>query len=168
MVLQPPARTDRSVRAATLTDPGAALLVEALLEEYTRRYSAEGAAHELASYPLTDFAPPRGALLLVEEGASVIAGGALRRYDEGTAEVKRVWTHPAHRRRGLARQVMGALETEAVRLGYTRVFLSTGPAQPEAMALYRVLGYRARDGEGFDESGRRRYFAFDKPLSGAP
>ncbi|MEU4762123.1 GNAT family N-acetyltransferase [Actinosynnema sp. NPDC023794] len=57
------------------------------------------------------------------------------------AELKRIWTHSRHRRRGLARRVLAELEREAVRFGYARLYLTTGPRQPEARALYLATGY---------------------------
>lgn len=58
-----------------------------------------------------------------------------------TAELKRIWTHSAHRRRGLARQVLVELEQRAAGRGYTRIYLTTGPRQPEAAGLYLGAGY---------------------------
>jgi ribosomal protein S18 acetylase RimI-like enzyme len=58
-----------------------------------------------------------------------------------TAELKRIWTHSAHRRRGLARQVLAELERRAAERGYERVYLTTGPRQPEAVGLYVAAGY---------------------------
>lgn len=63
--------------------------------------------------------------------------------DEETAEIKRVWTSPDHRRQGLSRTVMTALEDAASTRGYRRLYLSTGPRQPEAVELYLSLGYTA-------------------------
>ncbi|OLT29643.1 GNAT family N-acetyltransferase [Nocardiopsis sp. CNR-923] len=123
-------------------------LLAGLLEEYTERYGARDAAEELARYPVTEFAAPRGRVVLAEMDGQVVAGGALRPYEDGrtavpdTAEFKRVWTSHRHRRRGLARRIMAALEGAARDLGYTRVRLFTGPSQPEAIALYDRLGYR--------------------------
>lgn len=70
-----------------------------------------------------------------------MAGGAFRRYDEVTAELKRIWTHSAHRRRGLARRVLDELEREITARGYRRIYLTTGPRQPEAKGLYLATGY---------------------------
>ncbi|MFF3063871.1 GNAT family N-acetyltransferase [Oerskovia sp. NPDC057915] len=58
-----------------------------------------------------------------------------------TAELKRIWTHSAHRRRGLARQVLVELEQRAAERGYPRIYLTTGPRQPEAAGLYLSAGY---------------------------
>lgn len=61
--------------------------------------------------------------------------------DEETAEIKRVWTSASHRRQGLSRRVMGALESSVAERGYRRIYLTTGPRQPEAVKLYLSLGY---------------------------
>ncbi|CAL9662126.1 hypothetical protein SUDANB105_07060 [Streptomyces sp. enrichment culture] len=53
----------------------------------------------------------------------------------------RIRTHSAHRRRGLARRVVAELEREALARGYRRVYLTTGPRQPEARGLYLATGY---------------------------
>jgi GNAT superfamily N-acetyltransferase len=128
-----------SVHRTTTTDPLARPLLDELAYEYTTRY---GSAHDLSRYPAAEFAPPHGAFLLLLEQGRPVAGGAYRRYDDTTAELKRIWTHSAHRRRGLARRVLTVLEREAAARGYSRIHLTTGPRQPEAKGLYLASGYR--------------------------
>ncbi|MEV4244313.1 GNAT family N-acetyltransferase [Streptosporangium canum] len=127
------------VRHVAVHDPEVRPLLDDLRHEYTRRY---GPNQELSRYPGEQFTPARGGafLILVEDGETV-AGGAFRRYDGETAELKRIWTHPAHRRRGLGLAVVRELEREAVRQGYRRIYLTTGPRQPEAAGLYLATGY---------------------------
>jgi putative acetyltransferase len=60
----------------------------------------------------------------------------------GYVEVKRVWIDPAWRGRGLSRHLMSYLETEARSLGFALARLETGISQPEALGLYRALGYQ--------------------------
>ncbi|MEJ8672123.1 GNAT family N-acetyltransferase [Streptomyces sp. MS1.AVA.1] len=116
-------------------------LLRELGDEYSRRYGRDAHA-ELARYPDEEFtAPHGGVLLLLVEAGEPVAGGAFRRYDPTTAELKRIWTHSAHRRRGLARRVVAELEREASDRGYRRVYLTTGPRQPEARGLYLATGY---------------------------
>jgi GNAT superfamily N-acetyltransferase len=95
------------------------------------------------------FDPPSGAFLVArtgDDGRSVLVGGVgLRRVDDHTGEIKRLWVDPEHRGAGLARALMGAAETEAVSLGYRRLRLSTGDCQPEAIALYESSGWARRD-----------------------
>ncbi|WP_025157400.1 GNAT family N-acetyltransferase [Leifsonia aquatica] len=131
-------------RYVDATDELARPLLAELELEYDTRYGdffGERASVELSRYPAEDFAVPHGAFVLLLRAGAPIAGGAFKRYDERTAELKRIWTSASHRREGLARRVVAELESEAVRRGYTRVYLTTGPRQPEAKALYLAAGY---------------------------
>ncbi|MCG7505041.1 GNAT family N-acetyltransferase [Mesorhizobium retamae] len=130
----------------TPLDPRAQPLIEALTWEYETRYGnywGEPAGAEMTRYPAELFAPPHGAFVLLMRDGMAIAGGAFKRYDERTAELKRVWTHIDLRRQGLARVVLAELETQAARQGYSRIYLTTGFRQPEAASLYLSTGYTA-------------------------
>ena len=74
-------------------------------------------------------------------GGAAVTGGAFRRFDDDTAELKRIWTDRAHRRRGYAKALLAALEAETATRGYRRLYLITGNRQPEAEALYDATGY---------------------------
>ena len=52
-----------------------------------------------------------------------------------------MFVHSAWRRRGVARQLLTELETQARKLGYQALRLETGLGQPEAIGLYRSAGY---------------------------
>ncbi|MBK4216736.1 GNAT family N-acetyltransferase [Paracoccus caeni] len=127
-------------------DPRAAPLVEDLIREYDQRYgtlfSTGGAREEVFRYPPDYFAAPNGTFLLLIRDGETIGGGAFMRYDDDTAEFKRIWTRADLRRQGLAQRIVTELEAQAVALGYTRVYLTTGFRQPEAKGLYLGLGYR--------------------------
>ena len=92
-------------------------------------------------YPAELFAPPEGAFIVVVRNGETVGGGAFKRYDATTAELKRIWTHAGLRRQGLARRVVRELEARALRQGYRRVYLTTGFKQPEAAGLYFNAGY---------------------------
>ncbi|GAA0259986.1 GNAT family N-acetyltransferase [Cryptosporangium japonicum] len=144
----PPRRVARAtatieVRRVPLTDPDVVGMFAELTEEYAARY---GHRHDLYALPDGEFDPPHGTLLVLREHGEPVAGGAFRRYDDDTAELKRIWTHTDHRGRGLARRVVAELERAAGELGYRQVYLTTGPRQPEARALYLAAGYTP----GFD------------------
>jgi putative acetyltransferase len=74
------------------------------------------------------------------DGTHVGCGG-FRPY-EGAVEIKRMYTSPAFRRRGVARAMLNFLEAEAARRGFERAVLETGNNQPEAIALYLSEGWR--------------------------
>jgi ribosomal protein S18 acetylase RimI-like enzyme len=71
-----------------------------------------------------------------------VTGGAFRRFDADTAELKRIWTDSAFRRRGFAKALLDELEAQIIARGYRRVYLTTGDRQPEAEALYLSSSYR--------------------------
>jgi GNAT superfamily N-acetyltransferase len=125
---------------ARYDDPVVAALVEALQQEFVVRY---GARDETPVHP-DDFAPPRGVFVLAwAEGAPVGCGG-WRRVDGELAElgeVKRMYVVPSHRRRGLSRVVLAALESSAREAGLRRLRLETGDQQPEALSLYATSGW---------------------------
>jgi GNAT superfamily N-acetyltransferase len=139
---------DIEARRVIPGDPALAPLLSDLVIEYGTRYGPPSPNTQLTEVPATDFLPPEGLFVVLVEGGVTVAGGAIRRYDEKTAEVKRVWTSHRHRRRGLARRVMAELEAAAAELGYLRVHLTTGPRQAEARDLYLASGYVPR----FDQS----------------
>lgn len=136
---------DVTVLALPMSDSRVRPLLDELAVEYETRYSdlfgPGSAVKELNKYPAREFAAPDGALLIVQEHGQSVAGGAFRRYSADTAEFKRIWTHSNHRRRGLGRLVLAELEAAAAALGYAKVYLTTGPRQPEARELYLRTGY---------------------------
>jgi len=71
-----------------------------------------------------------------------VACGALKKYDDSRAEIKRMYTKESHRKRGLASTILQELETWARELGYQECILETGLNQPEAIALYEKIGYQ--------------------------
>ncbi|CAL9376041.1 GNAT family N-acetyltransferase [Streptomyces sp. Tu 3180] len=137
----PGRKTDLTVVHVPVSDPRVRPLLRELGHEYSTRYGKDAHA-EISRYPDEEFTPRYGGLLLLLlERGEPVAGGAFRRYDATTAELKRIWTHSAHRRRGLARRVVAELEREASIRGYRRIHLTTGPRQPEARGLYLATGY---------------------------
>ncbi|HSK13760.1 MAG TPA: GNAT family N-acetyltransferase [Phnomibacter sp.] len=79
--------------------------------------------------------------VVVYDGEIPVACGALKQYAPGVMEVKRMFTRPAFRGKGMARRVLHELETWAKELGYERCILETGIRQPDAVALYTKAGY---------------------------
>ena len=82
--------------------------------------------------------------LVAREQGRALGCGAFVLGEAGQAEMKRVFVAPAARGKGVARVLMEALERDAARLGVTLMQLETGIKQPEAIALYRKLGYAER------------------------
>lgn len=81
-------------------------------------------------------------VVLLHENRRTVACGAIKAFDPVTMEVKRMFTLPGARGRGLAGQVLAELETWARELGYRRCVLETGVRQPYAIRLYEKCGYQ--------------------------
>ena len=118
-----------------------AALVGAQWRELLTRYGVPENRHETDDLAADHLAPPFGVFLVGWLGEEPIACGGVRRHDDTTGEVKRMYVAPEHRGRGYSRTVLRALEDRARGLGYTRVVLETGTKQPEAIALYESEGY---------------------------
>jgi ribosomal protein S18 acetylase RimI-like enzyme len=147
-------------------DPLAEPLLAELTVEYASRYGVaeEHVSKWLRGHPAAEFAPPDGGLFVGLLGEEPVTGGAFCRFDDSTAELKRIWTDSRHRRRGHAKALLVALEAEIVAHGYRRVYLTTGDRQPEAEALYLSTGY-IRLAEPLPADGDVYPLAFVKALS---
>ena len=80
------------------------------------------------------------ALVLYDEKIAV-ACGAIKKVEENAMEVKRMYTLPDYRGRGLASRLLFELENWSREMGYAKCVLETGKRQPEAIALYKKNGY---------------------------
>jgi putative acetyltransferase len=110
--------------------------VRGFLREY-----ADGLGVDLSFQDFeSELADPLGfyeLVLLADDGCV-----ALRRIDELTCEMKRLYVRPAGRGSGLGRQLAEAVIAEARARGYSRMLLDTLPEMTAAQALYRSLGFR--------------------------
>jgi GNAT superfamily N-acetyltransferase len=146
-------------------DPLAEPLLAELAVEYATRYGVteQAVSKWLRGYPADEFAPPHGGLLIGLRNDEPVTGGAFRRFDDSTAELKRIWTDSRYRRQGHAKALLVQLEAEIVARGYRAVYLTTGDRQPEAEALYLSTGY-VRLAEPLPAEGEVYPLAFRKAL----
>ncbi len=70
-----------------------------------------------------------------------IACGAMKPYDSTTVEVKRMYTHPDSRGKGLGKSILQELEQWAKELGYKNLILETGTSFEAANNLYKKYGF---------------------------
>jgi GNAT superfamily N-acetyltransferase len=80
-------------------------------------------------------------VLVAYENDIPLGCGALKEFSPKELEIKRMFTLPESRGKGIASLIMGELEKWAAELKYEKCILETGIKQPEAIALYEKLGY---------------------------
>ena len=164
-----PARVaDIEIRPIRFGAPIAQALAGAMVAEMEERYGGTDENPVEAN----QFDPPEGAFLIAWQAGEPIGCGGWRimahftddgvvaaEIPENVAEVKRMYTTPAARGRGVARALLRALEDSAREAGMRRLVLETGYKQPEAIALYESSGYVMIKNYGFyrDHEGTVSY-----------
>ena len=88
------------------------------------------------------YGPPHGRMLLARVDGEVAGGVAVRRLDEATCEMKRLFVRPAYRGLGLGRTLAEAVIDAGRELGYACMRLDTLPSMTAARGLYGDLGFR--------------------------
>ena len=76
------------------------------------------------------------------ENEKPVSCGAIKEYNSNIMEIKRMYTLPEFRGKGIATKVLIELEKWVNELGYEKCILETGEKQPEAIALYKKNGYK--------------------------
>lgn len=174
--------SDYTLRTATPADLDAAraVMLDTVYRDFGTGYVPRWHADviDLAGAYVT---PARHTLLVaVDADGEVVATGALdsrgpahppnpahvaERYPSGvTAQLRRVYVRPEHRRRGLARRLVDELLEFAVADGgYRAVYLHTDPAVTGAEPFWRSLAKVVHD-EREDAGGGQGIVHFDVPL----
>ena len=80
-------------------------------------------------------------LIAYDDGKAVGCAG-LKRYDDKSTEIKRVWVQPEYRRQHIADKMMQLVEQKAKEQGFARVILQTRPQMTEAVGMYTKRGYK--------------------------
>ena len=79
---------------------------------------------------------------VVYDGEQAVGCAAIKRYDDESAEVKRVFIREEYRGQGISKRLMELLEQTAREQGYSSLILESGEILAEAMALYRRIGFQ--------------------------
>jgi putative acetyltransferase len=127
------------IRPSQLSSPDAVRLIAALNAELTATFPEPGATHFSLSGAQVEAGD--GAFFVAYLDGAAVGCGAVRRMDEATAELKRMYVQPAARGQGIGRALVVALEREAHRIGATQVVLETGTRLAPAIRLYESMGY---------------------------
>jgi putative acetyltransferase len=106
-------------------------------------------------------------VVIAYEDAVAVGCGAIKKFNEQSVEVKRMYVATGMRGKGVASQVLLDLEKWAHELGYEYCVLETGTRQPEAIALYKKNGYEIIPNYG-QYAGVENSICFQKTLRPDP
>lgn len=87
-------------------------------------------------------------VILVLNDDKPVACGSFKEYEEGCAELKRIFVCEDFRREGLGKKVVNELEKKAIEKGYKRLILETGRVLLSAQKMYLRLGFKVIDNYG--------------------
>lgn len=132
---------DLTIKEESIDSNGALSVLHAATDELTQRYGGNGDSEHLH---VDELRPPRGLFLVARLDGHLAGGVGLRPIADPTyhwGEIKRLWVRVDLRRAGIAAKLMDGVTANAARIGYERLYLETGPRQPEAIALYEKFGW---------------------------
>ena len=104
-------------------------------------------------------------VIVAYETDKPISCGAIREHSPTTMEVKRMYTMPESRGKGIATKVLNELEKWATELSYQKCILETGWRQPDAIRLYEKNGYKRISNYG-KYAGIENSVCFEKEIPG--
>lgn len=91
-----------------------------------------------SSFSGEDFDPARDAFVIVSNGDTPVACGAIMGVDGRVCEIKRMYSRVP----GLGTRVLSLLEARALEMGYVRLRLSTRRVNTRAVRFYQKNGFR--------------------------
>ncbi len=80
-------------------------------------------------------------VVVAYDDSEAIGCGAIKEFETGVTEIKRMFVREERRGRGIAKVILSDLENWASEIGSSVCVLETGLKQPEAIALYSKSGY---------------------------
>ena len=101
--------------------------------------------------------------IVAYDGEWPVGCGAIKQFSPDAMEVKRMFTLPESRGKGIATKILTELEVWATELSYEKCLLETGKRQPEAIVLYTKNGYKRIANYG-QYAGVENSLCFEKNL----
>lgn len=105
----------------------------------------------------------KNCIVIYDDNEEAVAIGAIKAFDEQSMEVKRMFTLPEKRQKGLALAILKELEIWTQELGYEKIVLETGKRQTNAVAFYQKCGYKVIPNYG-QYAGVENSVCFEKIL----
>jgi GNAT superfamily N-acetyltransferase len=151
------------VIARELDHPDVGTMIEQLNRELKSR-TPQGGSNFFGLSP-EHVEPGNGAFYVAYLDGMPAACGAYRRIEgaPGSAELKRMWSHPDHRGNKLGAAILSTVESAAFADGFTELRLETGEYLTEAVSLYRKVGFEPCESWG-EYYGVPLSYTMSKPL----
>lgn len=80
-------------------------------------------------------------VIIASQDGKAVGCAGLKKYDDKSTEIKRVWVQPGYRGHHIANEMMTLAENKARHQGFERVILQTRPQMTEAVKMYESRGY---------------------------
>ncbi|MFW5927938.1 MAG: GNAT family N-acetyltransferase [Thermoplasmatota archaeon] len=103
-----------------------------------------------------EYSPPEGSILMAKDEDETVGCVALRKINEDTCEMKRLYVKPDYRGEGLGKKLALSIIEKAREKGYGKMKLDTLTTLKKANELYRSIG--------FEECEPYRYNPLDDAL----
>jgi putative acetyltransferase len=128
-----------TIKKDNLTGPE----VAALLEDHLREMALHSPPESIHALDLDALRKPEITFWSVWDKDELVGCGALKQLGAHHAEIKSMRTAPSHRGKGIAKQMLKHILSEAERRGVTRLSLETGSmaAFDPARRLYSGFGF---------------------------
>lgn len=97
---------------------------------------------ELKNFPGPGYLPPSGTFEVVKVGGIVAGCVGIKKFDEESCEMKRMYIRPAYRGKGIGRLLCGHVIEWCLKSMYRRILLDTNAEMKEAVLLYHKCGFR--------------------------
>lgn len=91
--------------------------------------------------PATAFAPPASRFLMLLDSERLLAMGGIRGLSSTECELRRLFVHPDHRRRGYASALVGRLLPFVRERGYARILLDLDGGMEFSTETYSRYGF---------------------------
>lgn len=151
-----------TIRRAIFPDdlPAVTAIFREHVQSPTANLDFQDYEQEFAELPGKYAEPDGGVLLAVVEGR-VVGCAALRRVEDGTCELKRVYVRPVARGMDLGRKLVEEMLRVAREAGYRRMCLDVLPEFVAAQRLYESLGFVTAEPVSFNPVPGTRFLALD-------
>ena len=117
---------------------------QAPLDEIIHQFNERGELNDVDHYR-TAYLNRKGLFLVVTDQGHVVGTGAIRQFEDDTAELKRLWLLEAYHGQGIGYKLVKTLFGFARNQGFMRVRLLTDRRQSRAIRFYQQVGFQRID-----------------------